>query len=39
MNNWKALGILPQGIATDLSDPMSRQHVDMAAIDLPAYVQ
>ena len=39
VNNWKALGILPQGIATDLSDPMSRQHVDMATIDLPAYVQ
>ncbi len=39
LNNWKAMGILPQGVATDLSDPMSRQHVDMAAIDLPAYVQ
>lgn len=38
-NNWKAMGLLPQGTATDLSDPTSRQHVDMATIDLPAYVQ
>ncbi len=39
MNNWKAMGLLPQGTTTDLSDPTSRQHVDMATIDLPAYVQ
>lgn len=38
-NNWKAMGLLPQGTATDLSDPTSRQHVDMATIDIPAYVQ
>ena len=38
-NNWKAMGLIPQGTATDLSDPTSRQHVDMATIDLPAYVQ
>ena len=38
-NNWKAMGLIPQGTATDLSDPTSRQHVDMATLDLPAYVQ
>ena len=39
MNNWKAIGILPQGNATDLNDPLSRQHVDMATLDLPLFVQ
>ena len=38
-NNWKAIGILPQGNATDLNDPLSRQHVDMATLDLPLFVQ
>ena len=39
MNNWACIGILPQGTATNLEDPTSREQVDMAVINLPIYQQ
>lgn len=37
-NNWGCLGLLPQGKMISLAD-RTREHVDMAAITLPDYVQ
>lgn len=39
MNNWSCLGLMPQGPTADLADYTTREHVDMATINLPAYVQ
>lgn len=39
MNNWDCIGILPQGTASNLEDPTSREQVDMATIDLPTFVE
>lgn len=37
--NWDCLGLLPQGVATDMKTPETRAHVDMAKINLPDYVE
>ncbi|MCM1501129.1 MAG: hypothetical protein NC115_00445 [Bacteroidales bacterium] len=37
-NNWGCIGLLPQGNMTSLADK-TREHVDMATITIPDYVQ
>ena len=37
--NWAAIGLLPQGNATDMKNPESRTQVDMATLILPNYVE
>lgn len=39
MNNWACIGILPQGTASNLEDPTTREQVDMATINLPTFVE
>lgn len=37
--NWDCLGLIPQGVASDMRNPETRTHVDMAKINLPDYVE
>ncbi len=37
--NWSCLGVLPQGVATDATNPESRAFVDMATVTLPTYAE
>lgn len=37
--NWAAMGYLPQAPATDMNNPESRPHCDMATVILPDYVE
>lgn len=37
--NWDCLGLIPQGVASDMKNPETRTHVDMAKVNLPDYVE
>lgn len=39
MTGWSAIGLIPQGNATDMNNPESRKQVDMATLILPNYAE
>ncbi len=37
--NWSCLGLMPQAVATSMTDPESRPWTDMATLILPTYAE